>query len=376
MQALLHASTTVVDEDDEVDDPLVAHLYATFDDLPLVPTLDAFAGTEDRSLLAVGSGALRTHCRDVCLDLYAAAIILSLHLLSLETALVVGLSIVSTSAYFHAHVATDGPSFAANLSWTIVSFAVVSPMIMQIRQAFTRRELALDLLAEVKALSCNVLLAHAMWDWGKNERMKLPLHHALVTKQLLRTVLADLQRILTLPTFTRGRHQFTSVGKDQASSFLDHFHSLARRVTYSIQLLQGQVEVMKAVGLPANEASRINQYHWLLQARLEKLCNLKLYRTPQATRSFTRLVILLLPLFYGPYYVYVATAGPTSYGFALTLSVVTSLLMIGIFNVERALEDPFTDEGLDGVKAQRVFARIRDSLDVLLPSNGTKHNRH
>ncbi|OQR87518.1 hypothetical protein ACHHYP_08705 [Achlya hypogyna] len=352
-----------------VDDPLLSKDFAAFVDLPLLSTDEVFLGTEDRSSAASSERTVWSHCRDGSLDIYAACAILSLHLLSFETALVVAISVASTTVYFF--LAVD---FGANLSWTIVSFAIVAPMIMQIRQAFSRREVALDLLADVKALMCNVLLAHALWDWGKNERMKLPPIHVLKTKRLLRGIVADIHRILTLPTFTRGRHQFTGYGRGEAREYLQLFHSLSRRVTFTVQQLHLQVEVMKAVGLPANEASRINQYHWLLQARIEKLSNIKLYRTPQATRSFTRLFIMILPFFYGPYYVYIAKGGAglrTNFAFALLLSVVTSLVMIGIFNVEKALEDPFTDEGLDGVKVPRAIARILDALDVIHPSDAT-----
>ncbi|RHY33267.1 hypothetical protein DYB32_002212 [Aphanomyces invadans] len=225
---------------------------------------------------------------------------------------------------------------------------------------------------KVKAITSNVLMANAIWDWGKNERVKLAPDHALRTKRILKGIASDVRRVLMLPTFTRGRHRFTTSGMDEAKEFTHAFHYLCRRITFSTTLLHRQVEFMKAAGLPANEASRINQYHWFIQARIEKLCNIKLYRTPQATRSFTRLCILVLPLFYGPYYVYVATTGTsvhTNFAFALTLSLATSLIMIGIFNVEKALEDPFTEEGLDGVKVERAMQRIMDALDVILPSS-------
>ena len=84
---------------------------------------------------------------------------------------------------------------------------------------------------------------------------------------------------------------------------------------------------------------------------------------------------MALPLFYAPYYVYVATAGTsgvhTNFAFALTLSIATSVTMIGIFNVEMALEDPFTEQGLDGVKVHRAIGRVLDTLDVILPNSTT-----
>ena len=127
----------------------------------------------------------------------------------------------------------------------------------------------------VKAITTNILLASAIWDWGKNERQKLPSNHSYKTKLLLQGSLFDLRRLITLPTFTRGRHQFTEYGKNEAQEYMDIFHAIARRISFTIKQLHMQVEVMKTAGLPANEASRINQYHWFLQARIEKLCNIK-----------------------------------------------------------------------------------------------------
>lgn len=88
--------------------------------------------------------------RDTALDLYAAAKVFCLHLLSFESLLAVATSVAATAAYYFwgGGRETGGASFAANISWTIVTFAIVSPMIMQIRQAFTRREQALEAIAE------------------------------------------------------------------------------------------------------------------------------------------------------------------------------------------------------------------------------------
>ncbi|KAF0719715.1 Aste57867_837 [Aphanomyces stellatus] len=366
-EKLLDVGDHLLDED-WTTDPLIRPAYDAFDALAIPPTHVAFPDESGRRLWPESWAA---HCHASLLDIYAAMYVSWVHLMTLETALVVVMATSTTFTYYYVGMDADGSSFGANLSWTLVTFAIVSPMIMQIRQAFTRRELALEALAELKAITTNVLLANAVWDWGKNERAKLPQDHAIKTKRYLVGLLMDLRRLMTLPTFTRGRHQFTSMGMDEAKDFMQLFHYLGRRITFTIKQLHGQVEVMKYVGLPANEASRINQYHWFIQARVEKLCNIKLYRTPQATRSFTRLCILLLPLFYGPYYVYIATAGTTvhtNFAFALTLSVATSLVMMGIFNVEKALEDPFTEEGMDGVKVRRAVQRMVDALDVVLPS--------
>ncbi|EEY57876.1 uncharacterized protein PITG_00463 [Phytophthora infestans T30-4] len=297
------------------------------------------------------NGALRRTSegfRDTVLDLYAASKVFAIHLITFEGLFVVLFSVATTSLYYFLGESSTGPSFGANISWTIVSFAVVSPMIMQIRQAFTRREQALDIISESRSL------------------LKLPQDHVQKTKNLLEALLRDTMSLLIMPTLTRGRHRFTSHGRKLASQFVNPVKQLQLQIVNTIRQLHDQVEIMKACGMPANEASRINQYHWLLQARIEKLQNIKFYRTPQATRSFTRLFILVLPLFYGPYYVYIARGNEyqaTNFAFCLLLSVATSLLMTGIFNVERTMEDPFAGGGMDGVHVHEVFQLTQQMLD-------------
>lgn len=78
-------------------------------------------------------------------------------------------------------------------------------------------------------------------------------------------------------------------------------------------------------------------------------------------------------MFYGPYYVHIGKGilGPegvvseaTNIYFAVALSFMTSLVMIGIFNVERALEDPFTEDGLDDVHVTQLCRRLQDAVNI------------
>jgi len=113
----------------------------------------------------------------------------------------------------------------------------------------------------------------------------------------------------------------------------------------------------------------LNQYHWLLHQAFEKLRKIKEYRTPQALRSFVRVAFIFVPCFYGPYYVWVGTSGGgegTNLPFAIALSVLTTLVMVGLFNVEQALEDPFDCRlGFDNVRLQDELNEILDTLDFL-----------
>ncbi|CAK4072844.1 unnamed protein product [Aphanomyces euteiches] len=363
------------------DDPLVAASFdalkcrrevpSDYPPLPHASKIDSNYTTKPSVHL---DESLRAHCRDTLLDLYAASIVFVKHLVCFESLLVLLVSLLAPSGYYYLFQTTptatnSSTHFSANLSWILITFAVVSPLIMQIKQAFLRRENALDALAEFKAIASNVLLANITWNWGQNTRAQLPPGHNMRAKVLLKGLVSDLYSLLKMPTFTRGRHRLTARGVNIAAQYQWHVDTIMQRMVLVVQQLHNQVEVMKGLGLPPNEASRINQYHWFLQARIEKLTNIKMYRTPQATRSFTRLFILVLPLFYGPYYVYLVDSGDgrTSFAFALVLSAMTSLTMIGLFNVEKALEDPFTEEGLDGVQIDLAIQRIFDAFDTIFP---------
>ncbi|KAF0719713.1 Aste57867_835 [Aphanomyces stellatus] len=366
---------------DWADDPLVSTSYVSVKrqreapgDYPPLPQPSAASIDFNSKPSITLQESWGTHIGDTLLDLYAAWVIFLGHLVCFESFLVLAVSLGATSGYYYLSLPTDTTGakshFSANISWVLVSFAVVSPMIMQIKQAFVRREYALDALADFKAIASNVLLANVTWNWGKNGRADLPPGHNPRAKVLIKGLASDLYSLLKLPTFTRGRHRLTVRGVSVAMQYQWHVDTILQRIMVTIQQLHGQVETMKELGLPPNEASRINQYHWFLQARVEKLCNIKMYRTPQATRSFTRLFILILPLFYGPYYVYLieSSDGQTSFAFALALSAMTSLVMIGIYNVEKAMEDPFTEEGLDGVQIDLAFQRIFGAFDAIYPS--------
>lgn len=89
------------------------------------------------------------HVKNGVLDYYAAFAIFWRHLITFETIVVVGVAVAATLFYFEIRQGDNNhATFGAELSWILVSFAVVSPMIMQIKQAFTRRETALLILAE------------------------------------------------------------------------------------------------------------------------------------------------------------------------------------------------------------------------------------
>ena len=76
---------------------------------------------------------------------------------------------------------------------------------------------------------------------------------------------------------------------------------------------------------------------------------IKLYPTPQALRSFARLLTVFLPPFYAPSYAEIAL-GLYSLAAGIIFSVLTSLALTALFETISQMEDPFLGHAsLDGV---------------------------
>jgi hypothetical protein len=81
----------------------------------------------------------------------------------------------------------------------------------------------------------------------------------------------------------------------------------------------------------------------------------KMYRTPQAFRSFARIFTLFLPPFYAPNYAQVAR-DVNSLGVGIAFGIVTALALTALFESQQILEDPFTAYlALDGIDVREEF---------------------
>ena len=316
------------------------------------------------------------------------------------------------------------------MDWVLLSFAVITPMSASIGMAFSRRDQALVHLAAVKTTLWNIYSAHACWDWAtpKSEGRQRPgsdghsassydwLDHGdnVLTAVLL--ICQDLHRMLTLPSSSRARHRVTTQGRSEAQQIdavqVQLHHSLYRRVCTLTHLC----ERFKRQGLPPNEATRIRQWERMVTERIgmsfvflgvcgggggdyntttikyvflnesslttrppplhpshqspscapELLEMIKMYRTPQALRSFARLFSFLLPPFYAPYYGQMAIE-LNSLGVGIAFSILTCIALTSLFESLSQMEDPFVGRFvLDGIYVQKELGE--DLMAELLES--------
>jgi len=304
-----------------------------------------------------------------------------------ETAMVLASSIASVFL-FRPLVET----LSINLTWTAVSFMVVFPLQNAITSAYRRREAALQELAGFRALLLNVFLANSQWDWpgadswnGRREDgrpqqegglgvkkkpcdVPLPSEHAERVRRLLLRAVDALQEVLLVPRTGNAREEL-------ACGWAEHreirgAECQGREVVLRLLgRLHGATEAMKSAGMPANEASRVNQYNMMLVQAFERLWVYKTYRTPMALRAMMRVTIQLLPFFYGPYWLHVmagdnAVVTTERVVFACFFSSLISLLMIVMINLADQTENPFRHGNRDTIRVKDEMELCRKAINV------------
>jgi hypothetical protein len=301
------------------------------------------------------------------LDILAATYVYFAHTVNFEGFLVLSNSTAVTAFYLYYIDPETNKYLASRLDFSILSFSVVFPLTFLLQQAFTRREQSLAALGDLKALITHIAMATMTWDFVEQYTKKYDGRAQLAEdfdERVLKATTGFLRLVyefMSMPMVSRARHYIFPGQKRER----DYVHKMQDKLLQQISRvmldLYENVEELKWWGLPGNEAVRINQYHWLLQQRFEILRNIKYYRTPQVSRSFGRFYIFTLPWMFGPYFAYVGSrqegVAQTSVGFAFALSGFTFLVLMGLINGGRRMEDPFAEEmGFDNVHLKHDLA--------------------
>lgn len=231
-----------------------------------------------------------------------------------KTALISLLAIASTWASLHFGVTAEFPL-------TLISTAVVFPIVFSIGHAYKRRENALDDYGTIKAHGR--ALYFAARDWLPDE-----------SPARLRHV----ERVLT-DLMTGCRDMF----KSPRSEMTEH----EKRVYAAFSNLSAFVKRMREEGLASGECSRCNQYVSKMIVSFENIKHIYQYRTPRTLRAFSDFFIIVLPVLYGPYFAF--EAGAYAPGLTFVMPVLFAVILVGLDNIQHHLEDPFDQIGEDDV---------------------------
>jgi hypothetical protein len=304
----------------------------------------------------------------------AALVVFILHIISLEMIVSVILT-VSLSVYLYNKIQEQPDAFDGGvMDFVLLSFAVIIPLSNTVQMAFRRREEALYFMASFRATVVEIFLSHVMWDWNQKpgnvvdsgrtrSTVDWSEHTLAIMNELLATA-HELSRFLTLPSSTRARHKSLRYFVTEARHTQAVAEELHLSIIQRVSSIADACEILKREGIPGNEAARIRQWERFLLEYCEKLRMIKMYRTPQALRSFGRLFSMLLPAFYCPFFAEMSYK-LNSLPFGIVFAVITSVALTGLFETVSQFEDPFCAEAsvLDGIRVhEELVANLTPQL--------------
>ena len=204
-----------------------------------------------------------------------------------------------------------------NFDLTIISIAIIFPLVFTIRAAFRRREKALEHLSRFKA---SILIVHYCFQRGK----KITDENKALIKQRLLLVSESLLKYLSTGT------------RDQAE--------LRTNLSAVFQFLQDNREEIST-----SEAFKILRFMKDVHSAIENSIAIYTHRTPISLRAYCQIFIYFFPLIYTPALLE-RLDGKSPDWVVYALSIVTGFILISLYNVQDQMEDPYDQKGLDDIR--------------------------
>lgn len=204
-----------------------------------------------------------------------------------------------------------------NFDLTIISIAIIFPLVFTLRAAFRRREKALEHLSRFKA---SILIVNYCFQRNNklDEGKKMMIRNALV--QVSDTLL----------------NYLSSHGNEQKD--------LRNQLTAVFQFLQNHKEE-----IGTSEAIKILRFLKDVHTSIENTLAIYTHRTPISLRAYCQVFIYIFPVIYTPALMNRLDSGSPDW-VVYSLSMVTGFILISLFNVQDQMEHPFDQNGLDDIR--------------------------
>jgi predicted membrane chloride channel (bestrophin family) len=200
---------------------------------------------------------------------------------------------------------------------TLLSIAIVFPLVFTIRGSFRRREKALEHLSKFRSA--------------------------------LKTVHYFINSTNQLPE--ERKKEMSDILLEISEKAMDHLGNNNEN-TKDLDLIINQVHTF----IQTNDANisrrlrdRIFRFMKDLHESLENLHAINTHRTPISLKAYCKLFIYVFPFIYAP--TIISTVGQESAPLITYFVVVlTEFILISLYNIQDQLEYPFDDDGLDDIK--------------------------
>lgn len=203
-----------------------------------------------------------------------------------------------------------------NVDLTLLSIAIIFPLVFAIRGSFRRREKALEHLSEFKS-TLNTLKYYLI---SKNNRSKEFIDN-------VNDILLEINNIVIahLGSKNKGMHE-VDVSTDKLYQFI-----LANEAVISRQVREKSFRFMKD-----------------MHESVENLNSIHIHRTPISMKAYCLIFVYIFPFIYAPEVI--KNVGDHQSSIIVYLIVIiTQFILISLYNIQDQLEHPFDSVGVDDI---------------------------
>ena len=217
--------------------------------------------------------------------------------------------------------------FSYRLNITLFSIAVIFPLVFTIREAFRRRDSVIKLLSVFKS-SLNA----TYYCFANNDKLS-DQDKAFVSDQL------ESISVLFFNALRGNGYDSEGVRSElnEVFEFLENHRSAISNGT-ALKIIKFLKDVHESI---------------------ENTVGLKMHGTPVSLRAYCLVFIYVFPLIFIP--TLVQDIGTNPHWIVYSLAAVHGFILISLYNVQDAMENPFDQIGLDDIKLEEFHFARRDT---------------
>jgi hypothetical protein len=204
----------------------------------------------------------------------------------------------------------------------LVGVAIVFPVVFSIGSAYTRRETALQRLADFKGHA--IALYYATRDWTADKNHDLPVR--------VKQIILEMMKLM--------RDMFKTNHNPE-------WNTNERKMYQLFSRLSELTMELRKYGVQSGEISRVSQYVSKIIIAFDNMKIIHNYRTPITLRTYSKVFIYIFPIIYGPYFA--STFNDYSASLEFVMPVLYSFILVSLDNIQDHLENPFDDVGEDDI---------------------------
>ena len=204
-----------------------------------------------------------------------------------------------------------------HIDLTLISLAIIFPLVFAIRGAFKRREKSLQFLSQFRSS-----LKTIYYFFNSNSKLSTS------KKEEINNILHDISQSF-INHLSQSSHNTTDVDKKTENIFKF--------------ILNNEEEI------PNSSKQKILRFVRDLHLSIENLIAIHTHRTPISLKAYCLIFIYIFPVVYTPTIINkIGLENPSWLTFFIV--ILSEFILISLYNIQDQMEYPFDNEGLDDIK--------------------------